>query len=270
MLERLRRWRQNRILARTGIDPSIWAELMAALPVFAGLAPSERARLRDLAGLFLHAKRLEPLDGLALDPSMRAGLAALACLPVLNIGLDAYRGWRTVLLYPGGFVARHLYTDEHGLAHEEASSLAGEAWEGGPVVLSWEDVEGSLALDGYNVVLHELCHKLDMANGDANGHPPLPAGMDRGAWTAAFTAAFTALQDDLEAGREPALDPYAAESPGEFFAVACESFFERPLALRHAMPAVYAQLAAYFRQDPGRRLAGTGTDGPSEGPPVRD
>lgn len=256
MLERLRRWRRERILQHAGIEPALWAHLMGALPVFSGLDGAERERLRELASLFLHEKDVMPLNGLTLDAAMRAGLAALACLPVLNLGLDVYRGWRTVLVYPSGFMARHSYTDEHGLAHEEESPLAGEAWEGGPVVLSWEDVERSLELDGYNVVVHEFCHKLDMSNGDANGMPPLPVGMSPQDWSAAFTDAYDALCAAVDADQETVLDPYASEAPGEFFAVACESFFERPVALREAMPAVYAQLSRYFRQDPGARMGG--------------
>ncbi|MFV8834502.1 M90 family metallopeptidase [Aquisalimonas sp.] len=258
MLERFRRWRRGRILQSAGIELALWTDLMDALPVFSGLDRAERERLREHASLFLHQKDVMPLNGLELDQPMRAGLAALACLPVLNLGLQVYRGWRTVLVYPAGFIARHSYTDEHGLAHEEASPLAGEAWEGGPVVLSWDDVERSLELDGYNVVIHEFCHKLDMSNGDANGMPPLPAGMSPRDWAAAFTEAYEALCAAVEAGQETVLDPYAAEAPGEFFAVACESFFERPVALREAMPAVYRQLSRYFRQDPCARLPGDG------------
>ena len=256
MLHRLRRWRRERILEREGIDPALWQELMQGLPQFAGLDTDERERLRELASLFLHEKQVEPLDGLELDASMRGGLAALACLPVLNLGLSAYRGWHTVLVYPGGFLARHAYTDDAGVAHEEVSPLAGEAWEGGPVVLSWDDVERSLDLDGYNVVIHELCHKLDMVNGDANGHPPLPAEMSLQAWTAAFSEAYHALCRNVEEERETFLDPYAAEAPGEFFAVACEAFFEQPAGLRDALPGVYEQLRRYFRQDPAHRLPG--------------
>ena len=195
------------------------------------------------------------MAGLEVDAGMRAALAAVACLPVLNIGLRAYRGGQTVLVYPGSFLANHVYTDEAGVIHEETAPLAGEAWDGGPLVFSWDDVVESLeALDGYNVVIHECCHQLDMANGDANGMPPLPAGMDPSAWSAAFSAAFDALHASLDAGETPVLDPYAAESPGEFFAVACEAFFECPRLLRETLPAVHAQLTAYFHQDPAERL----------------
>lgn len=227
---------------------------MDDLPLFHGLDPGDQERLRALATLFLHEKELVTLRDLELDDAEAVALAAIACLPVLNLGIDAYSGWRTVVLYPGGFLARHRYTDEDGLAHDEESELAGEAWEGGPVVLSWDDVEASLALDGFNVVLHEFAHKLDMRNGDANGYPPLHADMDRAAWTSAMQGAFEALGAAVEAGEPMPLDPYAAEAPAEFFAVASEAFFECPGLLREALPAVYEQLAGYYRQDPAARL----------------
>lgn len=254
MLTRMRQWRRRRILRRSGIDPERWQRVLSAIPVCHGLDASERARLRELASLFLHDKRVEPVQGLQLGDDERATIAAMACLPVLNLGLSAYRGWQTVLVYPGAFLVHHRYTDDTGLEHADSGPLAGEAWDAGPVVLSWDDVLASLDRDGYNVVLHEFCHKLDMANGEANGYPPLPDGMDRDAWVAAFTDAFEAEGRLHEAGQPTALDPYALESPAEFFAVACEAFFECPHQLAAQLPAVYHQLRGYFGQDPRQRL----------------
>jgi len=161
--------------------------------------------------------------------------------------------------------------DEAGVVHLTQDPMAGEAWLGGPVVLSYEDV--ALAADetarvaGYNVVIHEFAHKLDMRNGDANGCPPLHAGMSAAAWKAAFGAAyedFCARVDRAEllpgVRAQAALDalpidPYGAESPGEFFAVASEAFFETPELLEPPYPAVYEALRLFYRQDPGARLA---------------
>jgi hypothetical protein len=55
---------------------------------------------------------------------------------------------------------------------------SGEAWEGGPLIISWHDVQ--MAGDGYNVVIHEFAHKLDMLNGEADGIPALHSGHQRG------------------------------------------------------------------------------------------
>ncbi len=232
------------------IPDSDWSAVCRAFPLVTALDPAGAPRLRDLAARFLRAKSIEPARGLEMDDAARAGLAALACVPVLGLGLDAYRGWTSLVVHPGGFLARGHDVDEAGVVHEFEEPRSGEAWLQGPVVLSWEDVAASGQLDGYNVVIHEMAHKLDMLNGDANGFPPLGRDMDRKAWHGAFTAAFDHMNACLDQDLDPPLDEYAAESPGEFFAVASEYFFELPEVLRDAYPDVYRQLAAFYRVDP--------------------
>jgi hypothetical protein len=111
------------------------------------------------------------------------------------------------------------------------------------------------ATEGVNVVIHEFAHKLDMLNGDANGFPPLHAGMDRKTWAAVFSAAYADFCRRVDADEDVAIDPYAAESPGEFFAVVSEAFFDLPQAVLDAYPQVYAQLRNFYRQDPAARAA---------------
>lgn len=252
----LRRWRRQRVLARTQLDSTAWAAAVAATPAVAALASDELARLRDLAVLFLHEKALEPAGDLVLDEAMRLRVAALACLPILNLGLDYYRDWYAVVLYPAGFVARHEEIDEAGAVHHVASPLVGEAWSQGPVILSWEDIEQAAVLDGYNVALHEFAHKLDMLAEGANGSPPLHAGMSPRQWREVFSAAYANFCARVDAGEETAIDPYARESPGEFFAVLTEVFFECPHLIDADYPAVYDQLRQFYRQDPISRLGG--------------
>lgn len=227
-----------------------WRDVLAAFPALAELDAQDRARLRELSARFLHEKSIEPVQGLELDAAARLAVAALACLPVLRLGIGSYTGWTSVIVYPGGFLARGHDVDEAGVVHEFTEPRSGEAWPDGPVILSWEDVAASGQHDGYNVVIHEMAHKLDMLNGDANGFPPLRSGMDMKAWHEAFSVAFESLNADLDAGGEGPIDGYAAQSPGEFFAVACEYFFELPDVLDDAYPQVYAQLVRYFGQDP--------------------
>ncbi len=256
MLRRLRLWRRRRLLERHALPAAVVAEIYGQLPVLQSLNPSERTRLVELATLFLAEKRVIGAGGLEPDLGMAVTVALQASLPVLNLDLDWYRGFTTIILYPGDFVARHHYQDELGLEHLDELPMVGEAWEGGPVVLSWADVAGSGELDGFNVVIHEFAHKLDMCNGEANGHPPLHQGMSRHAWTLAFSGAYQALCESLDDGEEPVLDPYAAESPAEFFSVVSEAFFELPEQLVEACPEVYRQLALFYRQDPWQRLSG--------------
>jgi Mlc titration factor MtfA (ptsG expression regulator) len=247
----LRRWRRRRILRRFAIPDTLWEETLADALVLQCLGAADRERLRELTLLFLHEKRLEPSAGFALDDGMCVRIAALACLPVLHLGLDCYAGFIAVIVYPDEFLIRDRETeDADGVVHTGDAVLTGEAWEHGPVILSWQDVEASGQGAGYNVVAHEFAHKLDMQSGEADGVPPLHSDLRVTEWRAAFDAAYEGLVKQIERGEEPWIDPYAAEDPGEFFAVCAELFFDVPAELAAEYPAIYAQLAAYFRQDP--------------------
>lgn len=255
MFAAFRRWRRRRILARGAPDPAVWRRTLARLPFLAGLNADEEARLRDTVILFLHGKSIHGAAGLELDPDMRLLIAVQACVLILNLDIDYYDGWVEVIVYPDEFVPKIEYTDEAGVVHTDFAPRAGEAWLQGPVILSWADVAPRADGDGVNVVIHEFAHKLDMLNGDANGFPPLQAGMSRRAWAAAFEAAYADFCRRVDADEETAIDPYAAESPAEFFAVVSEAFFEMPQAVQADYPAVYEQLRQFYKQDPARRLA---------------
>ncbi len=247
-------WRRRRLLARAQLPENHWRAVAAGLPSLRGLTDPELSRLRDLSLLFLHEKQLVAAGELELDDSMRLYIAAQACLPILKLGLDYYAGWTSVIVYPEGFWSPHRSLDAAGIMHSGFQARVGEAWDRGPIVLSWADVQQASSGDGFNVVIHECAHKLDLLNGVANGMPPLHSGMSLPAWTQAFTAAYDTLCRCLDLGSEPPIHPYAAESPAEFFAVVSEAFFEIPTVLQAAYPAVYAQLRDYYRQDPLLRL----------------
>ncbi|AUN94882.1 M90 family metallopeptidase [Pseudazoarcus pumilus] len=249
MLELLRRWLGRH---RPQIPPETWQRVEARLPFLEFLETHERARLRELATGVLAHKQFHGAHEFALDDDMMLAIALQAALPVYRLGLDAYRGWVGIVVYPGDIVIPRSEVDEAGIVHEFDDEVLGEAWEAGPVLLSWHDDEGRP--DGVNVVIHEFAHKLDMANGGADGLPPLPAGMSVEAWARDFGAAYEALCRQVDMGLPTMLDPYAAEHPAEFFAVASEAFFETPQALRAAYPAVYAQLARFFGLDPAANL----------------
>jgi Mlc titration factor MtfA (ptsG expression regulator) len=247
MLDKLKRW-----LALPGghgapVPAELWARVEARLPFLDWLPFEARARLRTLSEDFLTEKEFYGARDLQLDDDIMLTIAVQACLPILNHrGLAAYRGWVGIVVYPGDFVVPQQIMDETGVVHEYEEILLGEARADGPVLLSWFD-DGSPP--GVNVVIHEFAHKLDMAGGNADGCPALPPGMSRKAWAKTFSAAYERLCRLEEAGIETILDPYATTSPGEFFAVASEAFFEAPMSLRADFPAVYAQLTAFYGLD---------------------
>jgi len=248
----LTEWRRRRVLARHRIDERLWRDTLGRLPFLHALSREERRRLRELALLFLAEKSFSGAHGLRVSDAMRVAIAVQACLPVLELGLDAYAGWRGVVVHPGDFRVPVSETDGAGVVHEFDDARAGESWPGGPVVLSWDAARHAQDM---NVVIHEFAHKLDMANGAADGFPPLHAGMDARAWEEAFRIAYEGFCDAVDRGRDTWLDPYAAESPGEFFAVLSEMFFTEPAETRRRYPDVYDQLKRYYRQDPAARAA---------------
>ena len=249
MLSFLNRWRERRILERHPIAEPDWREVMAASPLLRRLTASDQARLRVLATFLLHEKALEPVQGMVLTGAMRARLAALICLPVLNLGSRWYRDWHSVVVYPDLFVPERRHVDAAGVVHHGRSVLEGEAWQQGPVILSWEGVARAGSPPGHNVVIHEMAHKLDMLNGEANGYPPLHARMSRRTWSRVLSAAYKQLEIAADAGHPP-LDTYGLESPGEFFAVASETFFESPRVLHGFDPELYKQISLFYRQQP--------------------
>lgn len=230
------------------------------LPLFDGLDADERARLRELALRLLGDKAFSGAGGIAVDDGMATAIAAFAALPVLNIGYGGYAGWREIVVYPGEFIHDGEHMDEDGIVHHVRDVRSGEVMQGGPMVLSWEDVEHSGQGEGFNVVIHEFAHKLDMKNGAANGQPPLHSGMSPAEWAREFQSAYDDLCRRVDRGEDTRIDPYATENPAEFFAVFTEYFFEAPDMLKQEYPVVYGLLVRFFRQDPLARLLAAAAD----------
>ena len=250
MFSWIQNWRQSRIVNRSPVKEQQWVRALRRLPILSRLTATELAELRRLAILFLHYKSLEGARGLAVTQEMALIIALQACLPILHLGLDWYNGWVSVIIYPAQFVPDRVYMDEFGIEHSGKSVLSGESWHKGPVVLSWEDSEHSGAVDGYNVVIHEFAHKLDVLNGMANGYPPLHRGMSAAQWTHIMERAFSDFQYHIQSGAVMPIDGYAATSPAEFFAVLSEVFFERPDILYSLYPPVYDQFSLFYKQNP--------------------
>jgi len=255
MFRTLRRWRQRRVLKSQAIPEALWRDSLESLPFLAIYTDEELARLREKVVLFLDAKNIIGARGHRVTPRQRVVIALQACVLILNLDIAFYDGWQNVIIYPDEFVPGWEWEDEAGVVHRNEDAMAGEAMQGGPVVLSWADVEASSdwTTAGMNLAIHEFAHKIDMRNGVANGCPPLPAEMPPNVWKKTMLAAFEHFQMRVARGDRTAIDPYAAESPSEFFAVLTEIFFVDPALLRHEYVAVYQQFARFYRQEPAAR-----------------
>ncbi len=248
----LRRLREERTLRRRAIPDDLWNLTVARYPFLSNRSADDLAGLRELATLFLAEKEFTGTQGLAITDEIAVAIAAQACLPILRLGLDHYNSFVGIVVHPDEVVARREVMDEDGVVHHYDETVTGEAMEGGPVMLSWHDVAtaGESAEWGYNVVIHEFAHVLDMGDGAADGIPPLPDRAARDAWAAVIDAEFNAFCELVDAGEDTLLDPYGAEGVDEFFAVASEVFFVAPGDLRLEHPALYDLFAGYYKQTP--------------------
>ena len=238
---------RNRKAGALEVDESVWRWVESDLPFLEFVPADARPRLRALAVELLRGKEFHGAQGLEVDERMMLSIALQASLTILRLGAQAYDGWVGIVVYPGDFVIPRSVVDEAGVVHEYDETVLGEAWEGGPVLLSWLASERDSA--AINVVIHEFAHKLDMANGEADGLPVLPPEMDAAEWSRALQPAFADFVRRVDSGERTAIDPYAASSPAEFYAVLSESFFLMPLRLRAEYPAVYALMSELYGLD---------------------
>lgn len=233
------------------IAPDDWRAIRADLPWAAALDAEREARLAELAARFLHEKAITPVGELTLDSRQRGLLAAACCLPLLEFGKDGLRGWSQLIVYPEAFRVNRSHVDAAGVLHEWEDELIGEAWDTGPLILSWADVMADCEEPraGLCVAVHEMAHKIEVLDGALDGTPPLPGAWQRG-WARDFQIAYDALAAEVDADRETAIDGYAAEAPEEFFAVVSEYHFSDPQLLRAEMPKVAAHLERFYGPSP--------------------
>ena len=231
-------------------------EKALAIPVLINLSSDEQARLTQLAARFLQQKRLVPLQGLVLEPVQSARIALLFCLPVLQLGFEWLDGFHEVLIYPAPFVVDDEWEDDIGLVHSQRVVQSGQSWQQGPIVLNWLDIQDSFDASGFNLVVHEVAHKLDLRNGDrASGIPLIPLREVAG-WEHDLHAAMDNIQEEIELVGESAasIDAYAATDPAECFAVLSEYFFSAPELLAPRFPALWQRFCHFYQQDPLARI----------------
>lgn len=231
------------------IPDDLWQATLHHYPFLARLPEAERQQLRERVSRFLRRKEFTGAHGLEVTDAMAVAIAAQACLPVLQLGLHWYDDFTGIVVHPGAMLARREVTDAAGVVHRYREALLGEAMQGGPVTLSWQDVaaSGELAERGHNVVIHEFIHKIDMHGGAADGCPPLPSRRARAHWHAVMQPAYDRFCEQIAmtnrfGATPPWLDGYAAAAPAEFFAVACEAYFVN----RERFTQDFAELTALF------------------------
>lgn len=248
-LLRLRRRKQ----IRAQPFPEHWRHILRArVPYFRKLPADLQLQLKRHIQVFIAEKKFVGCNGVVITDEIRVTIAAHACLLILNRPTDYYPMLREILVYPSAFVTDRAEIDNAGVVHNQRQVLLGESWSRGQVVLSWENsVNGAdWPDDGRNVIIHEFAHQLDQEKGVANGAPFLASPDHHVRWAEVFNQHFDALRSQIEQYRPTLLDAYAAKNPAEFFAVASELFFEKPLELANDAPALYKELERYYCVNP--------------------
>ena len=209
-----------------------------------------RARLAGLVRVFLAEKNFVGCNGVTVDDRMAVVIAAQACVLVLARPGVPERGLypqlRSILVYPEEFLVHEEHEDDDGLVTTGHRVLSGQAWDASRIILSWADVAD--AGDGYNVVLHEFAHYLDVE--DDITMRAFEEDETESAWGRTLREEFDRLTAEVDAGMATFLDPYAATDPSEFFAVATEAFFDQSAEFAARHPALYRRLVEYYRLDP--------------------
>jgi Mlc titration factor MtfA (ptsG expression regulator) len=252
----LKRWKRQRLRNRP--FPPKWIEMIKRnVPYYALLTPDERNELHGHIQVFLHEKDFEGCGGLEINDEIRVTIAAQSCILLLHRETDYFPLLTSILVYPShyfAFASRHMLG---GLVQEGVEAREGESWRRGPIVLSWDDVLHGAAdpNDGHNVVFHEFAHQLDAESGATEGAPKLPNPTMYTAWARVLSNEYSRLLHDLKHRHQHLIDSYGASNPAEFFAVVTEAFFERSTQLKKRHPELYAQLVAFYQQDPASRMA---------------
>lgn len=233
--------------------PEEWVEILERnIGVYRNLPRPLRLQLRLLIKQFLFQKQFSGAGGLEVTDEMRVTIAAEACMLQLNRRGDLYPGLKYIVIYPEAFVVSRPQMDGAGVVSHGPKGLLGESWQNGKVILAWDNVLSGARnfVDGKNVVLHEFAHQLDSQTGSTNGAPLLAGESSYRSWAAALSPEFEELQKDAISGKRSLLDHYGATNPAEFFAVATETFFERPRQMAEHHPELFAVLKSYYRIDP--------------------
>ena len=211
-----------------------WDEALA-IPVLANLLHEEQSKLIQLAERFLQQKQLEPLHGYEQQP---------------------HKTTRNPQIYPARFIVDDEWEDDIGLVHNQRMVQSGQSWQQGPIILNWLDIQDSFDASGFNLIIHEVAHKLDTRNGDrASGVPLIPLREVAG-WEHDLHAAMENIQDEIDLVGESAasIDAYAATDPAECFAVLSEYFFSAPELFAPRFPALWQRFCQFYQQDPLQRL----------------
>jgi Mlc titration factor MtfA (ptsG expression regulator) len=244
------KWQRDRLMAKQ--FPKSWLSIIESnLSIYKSLTSEQQKELLGYIQVFLKEKQFIGCLGLQITEEIKVTIAAIACLLLFGDRKTYFPNLRSVLVYPHAYIVNELIMNSYVVEERRVARL-GESWTRDQLVLSWEQIQQDVLnwKDGHNVILHEFAHQLDQEDGQAEGVPILPRVLDYEVWKQVMSAEYLQLCDRVENGQKTVLDTYGATSPAEFFAVATETFFEKPKQLNQKHEVLYEILQRYYRLDP--------------------
>jgi Mlc titration factor MtfA (ptsG expression regulator) len=245
------KWQRDRLMARP--FPKSWLSIIESnLSMYRNLTSEQQKELQGYVQIFLKEKQFIGCLGLQITEEIKVTIAAIACLLLFGDRRTYFPNLRSILVYPTAYIVNEIVMSDRYIVEERRVARLGESWTKDQLVLSWEQVQQDVLnwQDGHNVVLHEFAHQLDQEDGQAEGVPILPRALDYKVWSKVMSAEYLQLCDRVEQGKKTVMDGYGATNPAEFFAVATETFFEKPNLLSQKHPDLYELLQRYYRLDP--------------------
>lgn len=211
------------------------------------LNAAHMALLQERTKILIAEKHWETAGGIGITDEMQVTIAGQAALMLLGVRNFYFDNVSTLIVYPESFER-----DFQAGVITERRHHAGEAWQGGPVILSWQDVitGGANEKDGHNLILHEFAHTLDGIDGEMGGNVIFDDRESMQRWEEVSSREFKALCHAAEHSKRTLLDHYGATNRAEFFAVASETFFELPEKMNKRHPELFKMLVKYYRLDP--------------------
>ena len=233
--------------------PKHWLSIVESnLAIYNTLSDFQQKQLQGYMQIFLKEKQFIGCLGLQITEEMKVTIAAMACLLLFGDRKTYFPNLRSILIYPNAYIVNETIMSDRYIVEERRVARLGESWTKDQLILSWDQIKQDLLNwhDGHNVVLHEFAHQLDQEDGIAEGVPILPRALDYAVWAKIMTAEYLQLCDRVENSKKTVIDSYGATNPAEFFAVATETFFEKPIQLNQKHQDLYELLQRYYRLDP--------------------
>lgn len=245
------RKRKREKLRSKDLEPEQIEIIKKNVQFYGFLSPDMRKELHGLIQIFMYEKIFEGCGGLELTDEIKITIAAQACLLLLGRKSDIYPTLRTILVYPHAYFATVKHRMEDGSIIEGIQPRLGESWSRGQVVLAWDEIlqDTNDIHDGHNLVFHEFAHQLDNESGSAEGVPELDNRSSYIVWARVLTKEYNNLISDIIHHKNPLLNKYGATNPAEFFSVATEYFFEKPIELKNLIPELYEQFKNFYKLD---------------------